>query len=307
MKVNRRRFIETGSAAFAAVTLTTLCVEAVRAELKIGMCDWNLGKPCDPAGIPKARQAGLQGIQVSVSIGAEQLPFRQPEFLEKYRKLGREHGVTFNSVAAGVLNSIPLKSEPQAGVFVIEALEVAAGLGAGNILLAFFADGDLRVQNAEGQFNNLSQGKFKSYELDRAGVKRVVDVLRLVVPRAEKLGVVIGIENTLSAEQSLDLLQQVGSPLVQVYYDVGNATEYGYDVPSEIRMLGKERICEIHLKDWKTPLLGTASGAVDFPAAARACKDIEYDGWYVLETSGREGHFLEDTRANIAFAGELFG
>jgi L-ribulose-5-phosphate 3-epimerase len=306
MKLNRRSFMAAGAVALATPALMSESASAEAREIRVGMCDWNLGKSCDPAGIPKARQAGLQGIQVSVSVGSEQLPFRQPEFLENYRKLGQEQGIVFNSVAAGVLNSIPLKSEPQAGVFVVEALEVAAALGAHNILLAFFADGDLRVANAEGQFRNLSPGKFKSYELDQAGLKRVVDVLRLVVPRAEKQGVVIGIENTLTAVQSLELIERIGSPTVQVYYDVGNATEYGYDVSSEIRMLGKKRICEIHLKDWKTPLLGAPDGAVDFPAAASACADIGYDGWYVLETSGREGKFLEDTRANLAFARKLF-
>jgi L-ribulose-5-phosphate 3-epimerase UlaE len=97
----------------------------------------------------------------------------------------------------------------------------------------------------------------------------------------------------------------VGSKLFQVYYDVGNSTAYGYDVPTELRLLGKDRICEIHLKDWKTPMLGSPEGQVDFRNVAQAVKDIEYHKWLVLETSGRQGHFLEDTRANVAFAREM--
>lgn len=117
---------------------------------------------------------------------------------------------------------------------------------------------------------------------------------------------ILGLENTLTARQNLEIIDRVGSEMVQVYYDVGNSTGNGYDVPGEIRMLGKDLICEIHLKDRKSRLLGGPEGEVDFPAVAAACKAIGYDKWYVLETSGRDNHFLEDTRANLASVRKLF-
>jgi sugar phosphate isomerase/epimerase len=33
------------------------------------------------------------------------------------------------------------------------------------------------------------------------------------------------------------------------YYDVGNPTRNGFNIVDEIRRLGRERICEVHLKD----------------------------------------------------------
>ena len=277
------------------------------------MCDWNLGATADLAAIPKAAAAGLSGIQVSVGTRPDHIPLRDPEVRRRYLALGAEHGVTFPSVAAGsILNQIPLRSESQAAVYVIDAVEAAAALGAPNVLLAFFSNGDLRLRDAVGDFRNVSDGPFKRYELDAPGVTRVVEALRQIAPRARDAQVVLGLENTLTAEQNLELLDRVGSEWVKVYYDVGNSTAYGYDVASEIRLLGRERICEIHVKetlgldDPSTPLLGgPASGGVDFTAAA-ACRDIGYDGWYVLETSGRAGRFEADTRANIAFVREHF-
>lgn len=303
MKLDRRQFIGSASLVIGAGFAGHVRAQALR----IAMCDWNLGKMCQPEDIEKAHQAGLDGIQVSVAVNADQVRLRDPKVREEYLTLGRRLGVAFNSVAAGLLNDVPLKSEPQAAVFAIDALEAAAALGAKNILLAFFGAGDLRLAIGEDQYKNVSTGKLKSYELDAPGVKRVVDVLKQLVPRAQALGVVVGIENTLTAEQNLEILNQVGSPMVQVYYDVGNSTHYGYDVPSEIRKLGNSRICEIHLKDWKTPLLGSPQGEVNFEEAAKACKDIGFDKWYVLETSGRKGKFIEDTRTNIAFVRKLFG
>ncbi len=121
------------------------------------------------------------------------------------------------------------------------------------------------------------------------------------------MGVVLGLENTLTAKQNLEIIDRVGSNHLQVYFDIGNLTAYGYDVPSEIRILGNGQICEIHLKDWDTPMLGSSDGMVNFAECAKACRDINYDKWYVLETSGRNNSFIKDTQTNVAFAQKTFG
>ena len=319
MNVNRRQFLKTTSQAGLALSAAPFYSPPRPAtpldEPKVGMCDWNLDGSADPSVIPKAQAAGLSGIQVSIGTRPDSIPLRDPAVREQYLALGEEHGIAFPSVAAGsILNQIPLGSEPQAAVYVIDAIEAAAALGSGNVLMAFFGNGDLRLRDAMGDFRDLSEGPFSSYELDAPAVTRVVEALRQIVPRAEKAGVALGLENTLTAEQNLDVIDRVGSEWLQVYYDVGNATAYGYDVPGELRMLGSDRICEIHLKETLTledpakALLGApASGGVDFEALAAACADIGYEGWYTLETSGRDGRFQEDTQANIAFTHQLFG
>ena len=307
MEMNRRVFLGAVGLAASATSTGTLPGKATENGLKIGICDWNLGPSCDPEMIPKARQAQLSGIQVSVGTTPETITLRDPRVLERYLQLGEENGIHFCSVAAGsILNRIPLKSEPQSAIYVMDALEAASVLRSDNILLAFFGKGDLRLVDANGLFRNLSDGTFSTYELDTQGVSRVVDVLKQLVPHAEEKGVVLGLENTLTAEQNLEIIDRVGSEIIQVYYDVGNSTHYGYDVATEIRQLGRERICEIHLKDWSAPVFGSPEGEVDWTPAAEACRFIGYDKWYVLETSGREGRFLEDTRANVEFVRNLF-
>ncbi len=302
MKLDRRTFIEAAGIGVAGMAF----LHAATDQLKVGMCDWNLGKECDPDRISEAKKAGLQGIQVSLGTSPDNVALRDPALIRRYKELGKTYGISFPSMAIGMMNDIPLKSEPQAAVFVVDALEAAVALGSKSVLLAFFAKGDLRKAGADGKFVNRSQGRFKSYELDEPGLERVVAALKQLAPRAEEKGVILGLENTLTAEQNLEILDRVGSKWVQVYYDVGNSTEYGYDVPTEIRRLGNERICEIHLKDWDTPVFGSPEGAVDFPAAAKACCEIGYDKWFVLESSGRENRFLEDTRKNVAFADRVF-
>ncbi|MFH1742094.1 MAG: sugar phosphate isomerase/epimerase family protein [bacterium] len=286
-----------------------------KSGVKIGMCDWNLGGKCKPDLIPKAKEANLDGIQVSVGTDPNSIPLRDPEVRKRYVELGQESGIEFSSVAAGsILNDIALSTEAQSAIYVLDAIEAAKSLGTSCTLLAFFGNGDLLLSYPKNQYGgsmdyrNISgDSPYKIWELDTQRVKRVVDVLKQIAPRAEDAGVILGLENTLSATQNMEIIERAGgSPMLQVYYDVGNSWGNGYDVPNEIRMLGKDRICEVHLKDWKTPLLGSPEGMVDMAACAKAFKDIGYRKWYVLETSGRKDKFIPDTHANVEFARKTF-
>lgn len=309
-RMKRRAFIKSAGAIGSFMPLASMPVAYAGTEnfKGVGICDWNLGTSADPSFIEKAKEAHLQGIQVSVGTAPDRMPLREMKVRKQYLDLGKKHNIAFHSVAAGsILNRIPLKTEPQSAVYVIDALEAAKALGADNILIAFFGNGDLRLQNSIGEFRDLKDGEYSSYELDSRGVDRVVEVLRQIAPRAEDLGVALGLENTLTAKQNLEIIERIGSDSAKVYYDVGNSTRYGYNPPEEIHLLGTKHICEVHIKDPGTPVFGSPEGIVDMKACAKALKEIGYKKWYVLETSGRKDLFLEDTRKNVAFVKEIFG
>jgi sugar phosphate isomerase/epimerase len=138
---------------------------------------------------------------------------------------------------------------------------------------------------------------------DKAGVDEVVRRLKAIAPKAEKAGVVLGIESWLSAEEHLDILERVGSKAVQVYYDVCNSTDRGYDIYKEIRLLGK-RICEFHAKENGT-LLG--QGKVDFKKVRKALDDIDYRGWLQIEGAVPPGkQMLESYQTNCKFMRGIF-
>ena len=110
---------------------------------------------------------------------------------------------------------------------------------------------------------------------------------------------ILGIESWLSARDHLRIIDAVGSPSVQVYYDVANSTERGYDINAEIRELGRERICEFHAKE-NGSLLG--QGKIDFPAVRKAMDDIGYSGWIQIEGAVPKGQpMLESYVENARF------
>ena len=96
----------------------------------------------------------------------------------------------------------------------------------------------------------------------------------------------LGIESYLNADEHIRILDAVDSPAVQVYYDVANMNQMGYDIYREIRQLGRDRICQIHCKE-NGYLLG--QGKIDFQKVKEAIDEIGWQGWLVIEGGIPEG------------------
>jgi sugar phosphate isomerase/epimerase len=228
-------------------------------EVRLGVCDWTIGKTGDPAALALAGSLGLDGVQVSLASKGDSLALVDPALRRAYLEAAERTGVAIASFAIGELNDVPLKSDPRAEKWLGEGIEVAAAMGVKIILVPFFGRGDLRN--------------------DPQGFDAAIEALKRVAPRAEKAGVSLAIENMLNAADNLKIIERVGSPAVRIYYDVANSQDAGYPILDEIRLLGSS-IVEIHAKDTKD-LYG--KGSIDFPAVRQAMEYIAYNGWLVLE------------------------
>ncbi|GAB4015675.1 sugar phosphate isomerase/epimerase family protein [Spirosoma koreense] len=254
------------------------------ARFKIGACDWSIGPAGDIHAFAVAKQIGLDGIQVSLNTLSDQEHLRRPDVQKAYREAARQSGVAIGGLAIGLLNEIPYKSDPRTDQWVQDSIDVAQALKVKNVLLAFFSKNDLRD--------------------DPHGRQVVIDKLKAVAPKAEKAGVVLGIESWLSAPELLAILDAVGSPAVQVYYDVCNSTDRGYDIFRELRDLGKDRICEVHLKE-NGHLLG--QGNVDLKKVRQVLDHIGYSGWLHMEGAVPKGKpILESYQENNKTVRSLF-
>lgn len=288
-RTSRRRWLVGAASAAAAMTigprLRSALADARAGGLKVGMCDWSMGR-LDVTAFELGSRIGLDGIEVSVGTVEDNLKLRKAEAQKEYLAAARKHGLAIPSVAMGLLNQVPLMSEPRAALWVADTIDVTVKLGAKCILLAFFSKGELKEENKED-------------------MRRVTEALVELAPRAHKAGVILGIESYLSAEAHLQILDKVKSPALKVYYDVFNAAHAGHDPLREIKMLGRERICQVHFKD--NPYIEDGSGTVDWPAVVTALKEIKYPGWIVLETQNPSGDVLVDTKKNLACVRRLFG
>ncbi len=287
--LTRRQMLARSTQAVTALAVSSplapLFAAPAQRQFKIGACDWSIGKMCDPAAMTVAKAIGLDGVQVSLGTAKNNMHLRQAAVQQQYRDAGKANGAQVASLAIGELNDIPYKSEPRTIEWVGDCVDVCQAMGCRVMLLAFFGNGDLRD--------------------DKKGTDEVVRRLKEVAPKAEKAGVILGIESWLSAKEHMEILQRVGSPAVQVYYDVCNSTDRGYDIYQEIRWLGKQKaICEFHAKE-NGSLLG--QGNVDFPKVRAALDDIGYRGWIQIEGAvPKDAPMLDSYRQNLAFLRRLF-
>ena len=272
-----------GALGLAPCLSSLLAAPALR-RIKIGACDWSLGRMANPSCFPLAKEIGLDGVQVSLGTATDDMKLRRPEVQQQFKDAASKNDLEIASLAIGELNNIPYKSDDRAEAWVSDSIDVMQALKLRVVLVPFFGKGDISG--------------------DQQGTDEVVRRLRKVAPKAEKAKVSLGLESWLSAEETMRIMDRVGSPAVKMYYDVCNSNDRGYDIYKEIRWLGKKHICEFHLKE-NGFLLG--QGKADFLRVRDAIEDIGYSGWVQIEGSvPRGGDLREACAANCKYLRTLF-
>jgi len=285
----RRTFIQQLAwiTAFAGTSFDLIGEPAKKKRnFKIGACDWSLGKNCDVGAFGIAKEIGLDGIMVNMGSESNQLKLRDLSVQQEYLKYSKETGIEISSIAIAELNNIPYKSDPRTEQWVWDSVDVAKNLSVPVVLLAFFGNNDLRN--------------------DAKGKQEVVRRLKRVAPHAEKKGINLGIESYLSADEQIDIIEQVGSKNIKVYYDFCNVTDAGLDTVKEFKKLGKQRICELHMKE-NGFLLG--SGVNDWKAIGQAIHETNYqgDGWMQIEGAIPKGaDRVKSYQQNFQFLKNIF-
>jgi len=281
-KISRRVLLQT--AAFAG--LGGRLIGGAARKLSIGVTDWNLRLGADPEALPLAAHIGFEGVQVSFGrhIVNGRLPLDDPEILSRYLSLSGEHKIPINGTCVDKLHDNGLKSDKLAIKWVRDSIRLTHALKTQVLLLPFF--GKWAIQNQD-------EGN------------AVGDALREIAPEAEKAEVILAIEDTISAENNARIMDRAKSKNVSVYYDTGNSSQAGFDVVKEIRWLGKDRICQFHLKD-NPHYLG--EGSISFPRVIEAIRDIGFSGAANLETDTQVGSTVEaDMRKNLAYVRQVMG
>ena len=130
-----------------------------------------------------------------------------------------------------------------------------------------------------------------------------------ILPLAEELGVIVAVEEVwnkflLSPLEFARYVDELASPWLKAYFDVGNVLLYGY--PQDwIRTLGP-RIVRVHLKDFRVDRekglfewKNLGEGDLDWVEVRRAFAEIGYDGWVTTEIQGGDAAYLKDVMARL--------
>jgi sugar phosphate isomerase/epimerase len=276
MGVSRRDFLRSTAALLAAGSGE---LAARSRGLKVGVTDWNLRLTGKLEAVALASQLGFEGVQVSLGRKPVdgKLPLDSTVIQQQFLAASKSHKIPLDGTCLDILHVNYLKNDKLGQKWVADSIPITKKLNARVILLPFFGKGALTTRE----------------EMDYVG-----DALKEIAPQAEKAGVILGLEDTISAEDNVRIMERTKSPAVLTYYDVGNSTHGGFDVVKEIRWLGKERICQFHLKDNPNYL---GEGKIDFPAVMKAIDDIGFRGYANLETDAPSNSIEADMTRNLHY------
>ena len=228
-----------------------------------------------------AKDAGFDGIELAMSLEGELNLDSSEAEISEVRKQADEIGIELKSLVSGVYWKYSLTHESEeiretTKDIIKKHIRGASLLGCDTILLV---PGGVDADFVPGY-------EVVDYEV---AYNRALEALKELSGFAEEYKVNIGVENVwnkflLSPLEFREFLDKISSEYVGCYFDVGNTLLTGY--PEQwIRILGKDRIKKVHLKDFRRDV-GTINGFVDllagdvnFVEVINALKEIGYDDY----------------------------
>ena len=282
INLNRRDFGKASSLALAATALPALGQAAEQSRpkprilksIKFGMFGGNL--PIADK-FRALKEIGYDGVELNSPGGVD-----KKQALAASRETGLPiHGVV-DSIHWGTRLSSPDAATRRKG---LEGLKTAIRdtrlVGGSAVLLVPGAVRDAKNENHQQVWD------------------RSIEQINLAIPLAAKFGIHILIENVWNNflydpkgdnNQSADLLakylDEINSPWVGSYFDIGNHQRFGK--PAEwIRTLGK-RIVKLDVKDWgkSNGFCKIGDGDVYWPDVRKALGEIGFTGWSTAEVGG---------------------
>jgi sugar phosphate isomerase/epimerase len=139
--------------------------------------------------------------------------------------------------------------------------------------------------------------------------QRVIDALGVLSKEAEKLGLILALENhgglPCTGEEQVEMIEKVGSKYLMATVDIGNYLQCGQEAVDGVRIASKY-CAYVHAKDFKkkpdssmpwgwnvSPCI-VGEGDVDVTGCLSVLKKAGYDGYIALEYEG-----LEDERIGV--------
>ena len=165
-----------------------------------------------------AANLGFEGVQISFGrkLVDDKMPVDDPEVIARYLSLSQQYKIPIDGTCVDKLHDNGLKSDPLARKWVLDSIRLTQ-----------------KPLDTKGYLQPL----FLRWALQtKAEMDYVGDALRDLAPEGTvEPGVILGLEDTISAEDNVRIMERSRSTSVLVYYDVGNSTEAGFDPVKEIR------------------------------------------------------------------------
>jgi sugar phosphate isomerase/epimerase len=260
---------------------------AKTSQLKLGVTDWNLGKGANPESVGLAAECGFRGVEVSLGtkVVDNRLPVDNPAMIQRYKEEFKKHKIEIAGTCVDMLhrNCLMDPKDKLAQKWVSDAIRVSKELNSKVLLLPFFGKCELKTQ---------------------ANYDGVAEALKDLVKEAERAGVTLGFENTISVADNLRIIDKVGSRNLKIYLDPCNLANFNHDPYKETKLATSDRVCQIHIKD-NPHYLG--EGKLRWNDLMKDIMAMGFVGWANLETDSPSKNIVQDMKRNLSYVQQLVG
>ena len=249
-------------------------------EFKIAVCDWMILKRQKLGAFQRTHEIGADGLELDMGgLGNRPTwdnkmlnPVERKTFLDKLN----EYNLEFSSVAMSGFYAQSFPTRDGVERLIDDCINTMNLIGVKVAFLPLGVEGDL--------------GKHPERR------DSIVSRLKMAGKKAEAAGVVIGIETSLDAAGEIALLEGIASPAIKIYYNFQNPLEAGRDLYTELKLLGKDRICQIHCTDTDGVWLEN-NPRLDMKKVKQTLDEMGWSGWLVIERS-RDAEKVRDVVGN---------
>ena len=270
--LSRRDFLKASSLLTGGLLLprwaSALAPAKKKLTYKIAVVDLMILKRQKLGALQLTRDIGADGVEIDMGGLGQRETFdnqlAKPEIRQQFIDKARELNLEICSLAMTGFYAQSFATRPTYQRMIQDCLDTMKALNVKVAFLPLGTQGDLR----------------KNPELRPAIVER----LRVVGDMARKAGVVVGIETALDAKGEVELLKEIGSKNIQIYFNFSNPLKEGRDLHEELRILGRKRICQMHATDEDGVWLQN-NPRLDMNKVKQTLADMGWEGWLVIERS----------------------
>ncbi|RNC66725.1 sugar phosphate isomerase/epimerase [Proteiniphilum sp. X52] len=235
---------------------------------KIGVCDWMILKRQKIGSLELTSELNADGVEIDMGgLGNRKLfdnKLRDPIFVEQFKNEADKYNLEIASIAMSAFYAQSFVERENYRELLDDCIRTMKNM---DVRIAFLPLG------VQGDLN-------KRPDIRPELIRR----LKVAGDMAEQAGVVIGIETSLDAASEINLLDEIGSPAIKTYYNFQNPLEAGRDIYEELKLLGTERICQIHCTDTDDVTL-PYNKRLDMKKIKSVLDEMEWSGWLIVERS----------------------
>ncbi len=272
------------------------CVSAQKTNekerYKVAVCDWMILKRQKLGSFALAKEIKADGIELDMGgLGNRPTfdsklgdPVERQKFLDKSKELG----VGISSIAMSGFYAQSFAKRETVTQMVNDCIQTMKNMKVKVAYLPLGTQCDL----------------VKYPELRPEIIKR----LQWAGKQVGKIGGVIAIETSLSATEERKLLEEIGSKNIKSSFNFANAIDNGRDISSELKILGKKHVAQIHASNTDRVWLENDE-AIDMPKIKKTLDEMNWKGWLIVERS-RDVTQVHNVKANyganVAYLKRIF-